>query len=380
MQPSNISEKIAIATLEALGILERNGTSNRWVSAQADAVRNLDAFTHRLLLLESGHEGDSEEETVVSLHLTHQAAQRNTRALHATFNNLGGKPALDGFLSGLPSKHRATSAILPALGPLPPDFEKTSRVQPCDMKIEAQCLDFHVLASQFETWAGADHDVSRLSSPRPTISGAESLQAKRGLATSPRPQPIRRPSTGHDSNDPLRFSSRQAPGEPLGRANSDLLTFPQSAAPSIAPASLSDLTSPKDNGGRHSPPLSAWPNTSSTSPEPFSNHASVRLPQWSVNPIELGQGPGDDIISDEAMLAIHDAALEKFRVKFESDLKKPPKIGDRTRSDGVKRPSSRSGSVKTDSKRRRDRERQSSSVSPVAPSPVVEGNSTQQQY
>ena len=92
--------------------------------------------------------------------------------------------------------------------------------------------------------------------------------------------------------------------------------------------------------------MAAWPLSSSATPEPVLPAASaVRLPQWTLNPIELGQGEGEELLSDEAMLALHDAALEQFRLKFESDLRK------QARSSSHNRQTQRS--VKSENKRLR---------------------------
>jgi len=183
-----------------LGILERDGELHRWNAEQAELVRNLDEYTHRLLQLETGA-----EDTPVSERTARRFAVRNTRALHNTLVSMGGQPALSDFLSALPpSKLRlaggvgtpVVAAAAAALGPLPNDFQKASRVHPDELKVDAQVIDFNELALQFETWTGQDELASRMSSPRPMDLPAAAASA--ASSSSSRKQPL----------SPRRFPSR----------------------------------------------------------------------------------------------------------------------------------------------------------------------------
>ena len=307
----------ATATLEALGILDRDGELHRWNAEQAELVRNLDEYTHQLVQLETGA-----EDTPVSERTARRFAVRNTRALHNTLVSMGGQPALSDILSALPpSKLRLAGgggvavATGAALGPLPNDFQKASRVHPDELKVDAQIIDFNELALQFETWTGQDELASRMSSPRPMDVPAASK--KQPLS------PRRFPSRG-DS----RTSLENVLVSPRAVLSSEVLLSPRSSG-AVSPVAAAAV---------------AWPQASPT-PEPA---LPVRLPQWALNPVELGQGAGEEILSDEAMLAVHDAALEQFRVKFESDLRKQPRSG-------AHHPRQPQRSVKaSDSKRRRE--------------------------
>jgi hypothetical protein len=344
LQPANVQQTTVVGVLEGLGVLERRGALHRWNAAQAEVVQNLDAFTDHVLRLEAqlaaaGSEAEEEDnrleqdvETSVSARVDRMAATRNVRALHAAMAQLGGKAALDAFLGTMPARHRLGAPVPAALGPLPADTLLAFGPGSAELAMDSQPIDFGEIASQFEVWSGTDAEaVSRLSSPRPG-------------------EMVRRASIAHDSG--------RSPRD-LGRAGAQ-------------PPEALLLVSPRE--AQTAAAASAWPTMVST-PEPL--HLSpVRLPQWTLRPVVLGQAaeqPGaaaqqlaeegeqeEEVLSDADMLRLHDAALETSRARFESNLKKAPARGHHHHHHGhsqqhrvdPRRPVSRTARPQHDAKKR----------------------------